>query len=138
MRDWFTLLIVLVLVALNACGSSDQGPNTPTPPPPPVQADPLRNAGAVSGKMVGTAVQTGLLRTAQYATVAGRHFNYLTAEYEMKMATIGQSPGAYNFAPGDALVAFAAANGMRVKGHAFVWHGTDRCRPGSMRCRPPI
>ena len=125
MRNSFTLLAALVLVALNACGgSSDQAANTPTTPTPPVQADPLRNAGAFSGKMVGTAVQTGLLRASQYATVAGRHFNYLTAEYEMKMATIGQSPGAYNFAPGDALVGFAAANGMRVKGHAFVWHGS--------------
>ena len=42
----------------------------------------------------------------------------------MKMGTIAQSPGFNNFAPGDALVAFAAANGMRVKGHALIWHGS--------------
>jgi GH35 family endo-1,4-beta-xylanase len=86
--------------------------------------DPLRGAAAASGKLVGTAVQSGFLGMAQYGSVVDRHFNYLTAEYEMKWATIGSSQGGYNFAPGDAIVAYADSHGMRVKGHALVWHGS--------------
>ena len=132
-------VILAASLSLAACaGSGDQTSTTPITPTPPVQPDPLRDAGQVSGKLVGTAVQTGLLRMSQYGAVAGRHFNYLTAEYEMKMATIAQSPGVYNFAPGDSLVGFAIANGMRVKGHAFVWHGSvpswvDALSPADLR-----
>ena len=132
--------LVLVFFVLTGCGgSSDQPPGTPTTPTPPAaQPDPLRDAANMSGKLIGTAVQSGLLRIPQYAAVAARHFNYLTAEYEMKMGTIAQSPGFNNFAPADALVAFAMANGMRVKGHALIWHGSvpswvDALPPADLR-----
>ena len=72
----------------------------------------------------------------QYDTVAARHFNYLTAEYEMKMGVIAQSPGFNDYAPGDAIVGFAMANGMRVKGHALVWHGVGAVLGGGAARRP--
>jgi endo-1,4-beta-xylanase len=121
-RQWLPLVLIAAIWA--ACGGSDNEGTLPTTPTVPVAVDPLRNAAAASGKLVGTAVQSGLLGTAQYGSVVTRHFNYLTAEYEMKMATIAQSPGLSNFSPGDAIVGFAAAGGMRVKGHALVWHGS--------------
>jgi endo-1,4-beta-xylanase len=86
--------------------------------------DPLRDAAAQTGKLVGTAVQTSLLGGPPYTAVLDRHFNFLTAEYEMKMATIGASPGGYNFGPGDTIVSYAEGRGMRVKGHALLWHGS--------------
>ena len=89
----------------------------------------------MSGKMIGTAVQSGLLRTPQYDTVAARHFNYPTAEYEMKMGS-SPEPRLNDYASGDAIVGFAMANGMRVKGQRSC--GTGRCRPGWRRCRRPI
>jgi len=118
-------LLAIAVLAQAACGG-DKGtaPTGPTNPAPAPQPDPLRDAANASGKLVGTAVQSGYLRMPQYAAVVGRHFNYLTAEYEMKMATIAQSPGVDNFAPGDAIVGFALGNGMRVKGHALLWHGS--------------
>ena len=118
------LIVAAWLVLAGCSGSDDSIPAAPTNPTPPPQADPLRDAANVSGKLVGTAVQSGFLRMPQYSAVVGRHFNYLTAEYEMKMATIAQSPGFENFAAGDAIVGYALANGMRVKGHALVWHGS--------------
>jgi endo-1,4-beta-xylanase len=39
----------------------------------------------------------------------------------MKMGTVQPERGRFNFAPGDRLVAFAKANGMRVRGHTLVW-----------------
>jgi len=124
MHPRFTVISAVALFALTACGGDDRTPVTPTSPTPTVPADPLRDAANVSGKMIGTAVQSGLLRTPPYDTVAARHFNYLTAEYEMKMGVIAQSPGFNDYGPGDAIVGFAMANGMRVKGHALVWHGS--------------
>jgi endo-1,4-beta-xylanase len=59
----------------------------------------------------------------QYSGVAGREFNYLTAEYEMKWNVIEPSSGAQNFGAGDAIVGFALSQGMRVKGHTLIWHG---------------
>lgn len=121
--------IVLIIVSLAwACGGGaspgPSSPTTPTTPGPATPPDPLRDAAAQSGKLVGTAVQSGYLSMPQYSGVVERHFNYLTAEYEMKWGTIGASPNTFNFGPGDAILAYADARGMRVKGHALVWHGS--------------
>ena len=89
-----------------------------------MQVDPLRDAARAAGKLVGTAVQSGFLADGQYSGVLSRHFNYLTAEYEMKWATISPSQNIYNFGPGDAISAYADAHGMRLKGHALLWHGS--------------
>jgi endo-1,4-beta-xylanase len=54
--------------------------------------------------------------------VFARHFNYVTAEYEMKWDPIEKTRGAEDFSGGDAIASYAAARGMQVKGHALVWH----------------
>lgn len=119
----FVLLLATILLLPPACGGR-KSPVTPTTPSAPsgVEVDPLRDAARASGKLVGTAVQSGLLADGRYAAVAGRHFNYLTAEYEMKWDPIERVQGEFDFRGGDAIVAFAQANGMRVKGHALIWH----------------
>lgn len=72
---------------------------------------------------MGTAVQSSLLSNGQYSAVAGREFNYLTAEYEMKWNVLEPSPGVNSFGAGDAIVGYAMSQGMRVKGHTLIWHG---------------
>ena len=67
--------------------------------------------------------RAGSRTDAAYAGAAGRHFNYLTAEWEMKWDPIQKSPGVYDFSGGDRIVDFAESRGMRLKGHALVWHG---------------
>ncbi|SFZ92045.1 endo-1,4-beta-xylanase [Flaviramulus basaltis] len=51
-------------------------------------------------------------------------YNSITAENDMKMANIFTSAGNYDFSDGDAIVAYAKANGLRVHGHALVWHSS--------------
>ena len=113
---------VLSLVAagllLLACGGSRTTAAAPTPVTP--DPDPLR--GAAGATLVGTAVQSAYLNDARYAAVFARHFNYVTAEYEMKWDPIERTRGSEDFSGGDAIVAFAAAHGMQVKGHALIWH----------------
>lgn len=49
-------------------------------------------------------------------------YNSITAENDMKMTNIFTGPDTFDFSDGDAIVAYAKANGMRVHGHALVWH----------------
>ena len=123
------VLLASILCAL-ACGSDKSStPSTPTSPSPPttpagMQVDPLRDAARSAGKLVGAAVQSGFLGDGRYSGVLSRHFNYLTAEYEMKWDPIERTRGTNDFRGGDAIVSYALGNGMQVKGHAVVWHGS--------------
>jgi GH35 family endo-1,4-beta-xylanase len=89
-----------------------------------MDVEPLRLAAQASGKLVGAAVQSNFLGDGRYAGVLARHFNYLTAEYEMKWDAIERTRGINNFGAGDAIVAYGQANGMQIKGHALIWHGS--------------
>ncbi|MGB2713255.1 MAG: endo-1,4-beta-xylanase [Vicinamibacterales bacterium] len=119
---WQGAILVVASLTVAACGGSGS-PTTPSNPAPTQQPDPLRDAASASGKLIGTAIQSELLRLPQYSTVLARHFNYVTAEYEMKMNIVAPGRDSRNFSAGDTIVAFALANGMRIKGHALVWHG---------------
>jgi endo-1,4-beta-xylanase len=116
-------------VVLAACGGDKTPATSPTTPTTPVtpsgmQVDPLRDAARASGKLVGAAVQSGLLSDGRYSGVLGRHFNYLTAEYEMKWDAIEHTRDSNDFRAGDAIVGYGQANGMQTKGHALIWHGS--------------
>lgn len=125
MRSTLRWIVAAAFVlAVPACGkSSPAAPAPPTPTPPVTPADTLKAAGAERGRLIGTAVQAGLLAGGQYSSVASREFNYLTAEYQMKWNVIEPSQGSRSFSAGDSVVAFAASQGMQVKGHTFIWHG---------------
>lgn len=116
--------LAVAVIAGWGCGGG-QSPATPTPPVPPVAGtESLKPHAAGLGKLVGTAVQAGFLNDVRYRTVVDRDFNYITAEYQMKWDAIETSRGIRNFSPGDAIVAYADGVGARVKGHAFIWHGS--------------
>lgn len=116
----------LALVSLlGACGGGGSNPAAPTPtptPPPATEQDPLRADAEASGRLVGAAVQSRYLAETLYARTLARHFDYVTAEYEMKWDPTERQQGVFNFAGSDAIVSFAAANRMQVKGHALLWH----------------
>jgi endo-1,4-beta-xylanase len=69
---------------------------------------------------IGAAVSARTLRT--HAPLLAEHFNSVTAENEMKWASVEPEPGRFAFEAGDALAAFAAAHAMGVRGHTLVWH----------------
>ncbi len=88
----------------------------------PADPDPLRTDGAVAGRWIGAAVQSRLLGEPLYARTLSRHFDYVTAEWEMKWDPTERSPGVFSFEGADAIVGFAETNRMRIKGHALLWH----------------
>lgn len=62
------------------------------------------------------------LENARLRSLVAAHFDSLTAENEMKWGATEPQPASFSFAAGDELVAFAAQNGMRMRGHTLVWH----------------
>jgi endo-1,4-beta-xylanase len=136
MRRVVNIMVIASALSPIACGgdkSATQGPTSPTSSNPAgMQVAPLRDAAQGSGKLVGAAVQSALLADGRYGGVLGRHFNYLTAEYEMKWDAIERTRGVNNFAPGDAIVAYGQGNGMKIKGHTLVWHGSVPSWAGSL------
>ena len=110
-----------------ACGNG----STPVSPSPPatmgaagMEVEPLRAAAGQVGKLVGAAVPSNLLGDSRYAGVLVRHFDYLTAEYEMKWDALEPTRGQQTFGAADAIVSFGRAAGMQVKGHALIWHSS--------------
>lgn len=64
--------------------------------------------------------------------VITHHFNELTAGNIMKMSYLHPQEDNYTFGDADVLVNFAKSNGMKVHGHALVWH-PDYQVPGFMK-----
>jgi endo-1,4-beta-xylanase len=118
------LFLILLLAVLSSCGSSQAVPSPIAPSPPAAtDPDPLKDAAQTAGKWVGSAVQSSLLgNDALYFSTCARHFNYVTPENEMKWGSIERQQGSPDYSAADAIVAFAEAHGMRVKGHTLVWH----------------
>lgn len=81
----------------------------------------LKAAGACTGRLVGVALAAQHLAEPEYAERA-LQFNYVTPENEMKWDATEPTQGNFDFTQGDAVVAFALANGMKVKGHTLLWH----------------
>jgi endo-1,4-beta-xylanase len=84
---------------------------------------PLRELAAARGLYIGAAVGAGQLQCEPpYATVLAREFNMLTIENALKFGPVHPAPDRYDFSAADAIIAFAEANDMRVRGHTLVWH----------------
>lgn len=127
--------VVLALLAAGCGGGGSPAEPSPTPAPTPSalpDPPPLRDAGLAAGKLVGTAIQAGYLAEAPYLATLSRHFDYVTAEYQMKWDPIERQPGVFDFGAADQIVAFAESHGMRVKGHALIWHGATPSWVGAL------
>ena len=82
----------------------------------------LRALAEAKGRYFGTALTFGDLNAGTETTIAGTQFDMVTPGNEMKWDTTEPSNGTFNFGPGDQIVSFAVAHGMRVRGHNLVWH----------------
>lgn len=82
----------------------------------------LRSLAEAKGIYFGTAMTQSDLSNSALTAVASSQFGMLTPGNEMKWDTVEPSPGSFNFAPADRLVAFAQANSMKLRGHTLVWH----------------
>jgi endo-1,4-beta-xylanase len=87
------------------------------------EAQTLRDAADARGLFVGAAVNMNPFRNEPiYTQTLGREFNMLVAENAMKFDAMHPAQNTYNFTDADALVAYAEANNMVVRGHTLVWH----------------
>lgn len=90
----------------------------------------LGGAAAQSGRYFGTAIASGRLNDSAYTTIAGREFNMVTPENEMKIDATEPQQGQFNFAAGDRVYNWAVQNGKQVRGHTLAWHSQQ---PGWMQ-----
>ncbi|HTI21829.1 MAG TPA: endo-1,4-beta-xylanase, partial [Kutzneria sp.] len=93
-------------------------------------ASTLGVAAAQSGRYFGTAIAGGRLGDSTYTTIAGREFNMVTAENEMKIDATEPQRGQFSFSAGDQIYNWATQRGMKVRGHTLAWHGQQ---PGWMQ-----
>ena len=88
----------------------------------------LRQAAAARGIPFGAAASADeygppdLLKNTNYANLLSTQYDMLEPGNAMKWDVTQPALNTYNFQPGDELVAFAQANGMRVRGHNLCWH----------------
>jgi endo-1,4-beta-xylanase len=88
----------------------------------------LRQAAAARAIPIGAAASADeygppdLLQDPTYANLLSSQYSMLEPGNAMKWDVTQPTQTTYNFQPGDELVAFAQANGMRVRGHNLCWY----------------
>ncbi|CAM4464905.1 endo-1,4-beta-xylanase [Paenibacillus tarimensis] len=70
---------------------------------------------------VGAAVEPFELE-GQHGELLKKHFNSVVAGNVMKPDYLQKQEGIFTFERADAIVEFAKANGMSIRGHTLVWH----------------
>ena len=110
-------LIIIVLTSLLHC-------SPPTEPAAEGKVDaPDTGLRDVADFPIGGAINIrNVLRDSQLRSITTTEFSSLTSTNDFKMYRIGDEEGVLDFGRADSTVAFARANGMRMFGHALVWH----------------
>ena len=118
MRKSFVSRVALVGAAVVTLGSSLYAQTDST----------LRQLAEARGRFVGSILNSnwfsyGLGDDAEiYENTHKSQFNIVVAENEMKFDATEPKRNSFNFSKGDKLMAYAAANGMQVRGHTLTWH----------------
>lgn len=81
----------------------------------------LRALADARGAVIGATARADRLGEQLYTDTLRREFNSMTPENELKMAPIHPEENRYEFRPADAIINFAEANNMKVRGHTLVW-----------------
>lgn len=122
------ILMLIVAAILLSCGGANEdlippAITTPVIIPTNPTATTLKAAASFP---VGNIVSANKLlgNDNKFTTLLNKEFNSITAENDMKMASMFTGPSTYDFSKGDAIVAYAKENGIRVHGHALVWHAS--------------
>lgn len=97
-------------------------PHVTSPAAPPAVST-IRNAGASRGILAGAAVAAQPLRTSpEYAELIRTQCGIVVSENAMKFGPLRPAPDQFFFDDADFLIDFAEKNGIKVRGHNFVWH----------------
>jgi len=135
MKKIMRLLFIAVMII--GCSSSDGGPSGP------IVGGPTGGGGNGGGGngggstteylkdhanfSIGNIVSAFKLASSssdntQMKTILLDEYTSITAENDMKANNMFTGPTSYDWSDGDAIVAYAKANGLRVHGHALAWH----------------
>jgi endo-1,4-beta-xylanase len=82
----------------------------------------LGAAAAASGRYFGAALDPDALGERLYRGLATTQLSSVTPENAMKWESVEPFRGEFHWRGADTLVAFAKANGQKVRGHTLVWH----------------
>ena len=105
------LIITLFLISVSCKKKSN---------PTPAQAATLQSTAPFP--MGSAVVSTNIQNNYYYQGTLVREYNSVTSDYELKFNIIEPQQGVFNYAPGDYIVAFAAAHHMRMHAHNLIWH----------------
>ncbi|KAJ3209404.1 hypothetical protein HDU83_008193 [Entophlyctis luteolus] len=86
------------------------------------QSVPFKTLAAAKGKYFGCAATLSETQNSSIAALMKSECSLTTPGNEMKWDATEPSQNTFTFADGDAVVAFAQANNMSVRGHNLVWH----------------
>jgi endo-1,4-beta-xylanase len=124
---WIGLGVLGLLVLLAGCSVHAEQPVQAASAEPAegvvLEGKTLRELAAARGMWIGTAADPNYVSCEPaYAEVLKREFNMLTPENALKFGPVHPAPNRYEWSGADALVEFAEANDMLVRGHTLVWH----------------
>ncbi len=86
-----------------------------------LSAQTLREEAQAAGVLIGTAVRPERLSEPAYAITLAREYNLVEPEDAMKWWVLRPIRNAFDFRQGDAIIHFAQAHGMKVRGHCLLW-----------------
>lgn len=113
----FILMLATILLGSTGCSSVDDPPDV-------VVADTtLQALASARGIEFGTASETSFTTVdSRYLELLSGQFGVVTPGNAMKFGPLRPSRTTFNWGAADALVDYAEANGMKVRGHTLVWH----------------
>jgi endo-1,4-beta-xylanase len=83
----------------------------------------LRATAAAGGLLYGSTIATGqVVADDDFTALVRRECAALVTENELKWGNICDAPGEYDFTRADAIVDFATANGIAMRGHTLLWY----------------
>ena len=125
MKKIFKLLICTLIIS---CSGDNDGPSVGGPTDPtddgPVTTQYLKDyVDFPMGNIVSASkLASSSAANTSFKSVLLEDYNSITAENDMKMGNIFMGPDTFDFSDGDAIVAYAKEHGLRVHGHALLWH----------------
>ena len=116
----------LGLAASGAFAQSATQPAAPAPAaaPEPDPPPPALKALFADRFRIGMALDPEILEQRMSRDLVLTHASSISAESVMKAQPISLGERSYDFSRADALIAFAQAHGIGVRGHNLVWHQT--------------
>jgi len=85
----------------------------------------LRDFAARKGIIYGAAAANYELKNAAFRTALLPEAAMLSPEYEMKRDALEPAQGRYDFTGADALMEFARAHTLKMRGHALLWYHSN-------------